>query len=278
MKLKNVFVVGSTLLVGGLLATTMPASAQPDAPPAPAPGDDMIMVPRAQYEQLLRDVEQLKNQSGEQAAALGTSGAKPVDNNFYISANLGFQHRADAKDKLGAATVFDNPGYFTGGALGYRFLKNFRVEGEANLFNNVNKREIVTGAFNEPAQGNISLQTFMLNGYYDIPVKKGSKLKPFIGGGIGVFQSQVNGLTSKTLSTGVPGFFGPTVVDTKSKFTAAYQFKIGLGYAVSRKADIFVNYRLLRGSSFRLNSPTLGVLDVNKPRVNGFEVGVRANL
>lgn len=240
------------------------------------PDGDMATVPRAEYEQLLRDVADLKNQvaSMKQDQTAGTSMGGTTDHNWYLSASVGAERRADAKDKLGAATVFKNPGYFVNGALGRSIGNNFRIEGETGLLNNVNKREIVTGAFNEPARGNISLKTFMLNAYYDIPLNS-SRFKPFIGAGIGVFQSEVHGLTSPTLMTGVPGFFGPTIVDTTSKFTVAEQLKVGVSYAATPKSDVFLNYRYLTGGAFRLTSATLGTLDVNRPKVQGLELGVR---
>lgn len=196
---------------------------------------------------------------------------------WYVAVSGGLQNRADAEDVQGAATVFKR-GFVLSGALGYRFGL-IRVEGESGLTNNPNEREIVTGAFDEVGEGNISLRTYMMNAYVDLPL--GGSVRPYVGGGIGMFQSRVHGLTSATLLGGIPnpegGFFlSPTVVDTTSNFVRAYQFRVGAAFVLNDHADINAGYRFLGGDEFTIHSPTLGRLDVNGPRVHAIEIGVRA--
>jgi predicted porin len=98
-----------------------------------------------------------------------------------------------------------------------------------------------------------------------------------------LFQSQVNGLTSPTLLAGIPnpagGFFlAPTVVDTRSRWTACHQFKVGVGYEIDPRTEVFLGYRYFKGGNFTLNSTTLGRLDVNGAKVSTVEVGLRVNL
>ena len=194
------------------------------------------------------------------------------DTGWYVGVGGGPQVRADAKDLIGAATVFKT-GFDLGASIGYRW-EDVRVEGEMLYINNNNAREIVTGAFDEEGRGNVGLRAVMANVYYDIG--NSAKWRPYVGAGVGFFQSQVHGLTSKTLSAGVPGFFGPTVVDTSSPETPAWNFKIGLSYRANKQTHLYIGYRYFHGSDFHLDSATLGALDVNGAKVNALEVGFRA--
>jgi len=200
---------------------------------------------------------------------------------WYVGLDLGLQSRKDAKDAVGAATQFED-GWMASGFVGYH-LKQARIEGEIGYFNNSNKREIVTGVLNERAEGNIGLGMMLFNGYYDFQIKKAPRWKPYVGAGFGLFQSQVNGLTSPTLLAGIPnpagGFFlQPTVVDTRSRWTSCHQFKVGIGYELARHTEVFLGYRYFKGSNFTLNSTTLGRLDVNGAKVSTVEMGLRVNL
>jgi opacity protein-like surface antigen len=200
---------------------------------------------------------------------------------WYFGLSWGWQEREDARDVQGAATVFHD-GWLLSGYFGRRF-QGIRVEGEAGLFYNGNKREIVTGVFDEPGEGNIQLQIFMLNAYYDFEIKSQPRWKPYVGFGYGMFKSEVNGLTSPTLLAGIPnpagGFFlSPTVVDTASRFKAAYQWKIGVNYMLDSRTELFLGYRYFKGRSFTLHSNTLGRLDVSGPQTDTLEVGFRVAL
>jgi opacity protein-like surface antigen len=195
-----------------------------------------------------------------------------AEDGWYLGLNGGVQHRVPAKDALGAETVFKNPGFDLGAVIGHRW-HDVRLEAELLYINNNNAREIVTGAFDEEGQGNIGLRVVLANVIYQIG---GSKhWRPYLGAGVGFFHSEVHGLTSPTLSGGVPGFFGPTVVDTTSRETPGWDFKAGIGYTVSDKTELTLGTRYFRGNPFRLDSATLGELDVNGAKVASIEGGFR---
>jgi opacity protein-like surface antigen len=194
------------------------------------------------------------------------------ENHWYLGLGGGAIKRVPAEDKIGAATVFKNPGFDLGLFIGHKWA-DVRVEAEMLYVNNNNAREIVTGAFDEEGHGNIGLRFVFANVSYDFGHSK--KWKPFAGVGVGFFHSEVHGLTSFTLAQGVPGFFGPTVVDTVSPETPAWNFKAGVGYHVSDKTELFIAGRYIRGNDFRIDSPTLGILEVNGATLGTIEAGFR---
>ncbi len=205
-------------------------------------------------------------------SAAWAQGGSNSEDGWYLGLNGGVQHRVPAKDALGAATEFNNPGFDIGFLIGHRW-QDVRVEGELLYINNSNAREIVTGAFDEPGQGNVGLRSMLVNVIYEL----GGSVhwRPYLGAGVGFFHSEVHGLTSPTLAKGVPGFFGPTVVDTTSRETPGWNFKAGIGYRVSDKTELTLGTRYFRGNPFRLDSATLGVLDVNGAKVASIEAGFR---
>lgn len=207
---------------------------------------------------------------------------------YYLSLGVGAEHRENAADRSGAATKFKQ-GLDGTLALGRHVGRSVRVEAETNYFYNANDKEyapvpgtpLVTG---DPARGNIGLETYMFNVYDDITIKKSPRLKPFVGAGIGLFQSQVHGLTSATLVnlsalTGgaVPNF----VLDTSSDWQTAYQFKAGLAYQADKDTVVYIDIRRFLGNRFQLQStnPAItggtGNLYVGGPRVTSIDVGVR---
>jgi outer membrane protein W len=212
---------------------------------------------------------------------------------YYIALSIGSQSREDAKDISGPATKFKT-GYVASFAVGRYVGKIVRVEAEANTFNNANDKEFVPAAVGtalatgDKASGNITLQTYMFNVYGDIPIKKSPRFKPYVGAGLGLFQSQVHGLTSTLLSTaGETGnplqpFGGQDfVLDTSSDFGTAYQLKIGAAFKADPKTDITIDYRRFFGDRFKLqtNNAFIGhTLDVSGPRVSVVEVGVRIGI
>jgi opacity protein-like surface antigen len=148
--------------------------------------------------------------------------------------------------------------------IGYR-LRDFRIEGEASFYNNeIDEATAFTGVVvgTGPARGNVSLFAYMLNFYYDIPFTY-QQLHPYIGGGIGFYQSRLDGLR--------PGFFqdGPSVgapqpditqgnieaggLNGTSDLPFAYQIKAGLNYLLSEKTEVYLGYRYFHGNALEFN-------------------------
>lgn len=191
---------------------------------------------------------------------------------FYVGLSGSLQNREQASETEDTFLTFE-PGLNVNAALGYRF-GNFRVEGEFSFFNNpisVASAGTPVGTFKESAEGNVSLRAYMANLYYDIPIKN-SRLKPYLGVGIGFYQSEINGLTADFFNTlGIPP------VNATSNTPFAYQFRGGLGYVLSRKAEIYLGYRFFRGEELTFNAEVLGELNPNGASVHNVELGFRAS-
>lgn len=190
---------------------------------------------------------------------------------FYIGLSGSLQNREKASETEDTFLTFET-GLDVNAALGYRF-GNFRVEGEFSFFNNpisIASAGTPVGTFKESAEGNVSLRAYMANLYYDIPIKN-SRLKPYLGAGIGFYQSEINGLTADFFnSLGIPP------VNATSNTPFAFQLRAGLGYVLSRKAEIYLGYRFFRGEALTFNAEVLGELNPNGAKVHNVELGFRA--
>ena len=158
-------------------------------------------------------------------AQLGSSAfAQNTNQGGYISGHIGGNSRPDAQTTIfgfGPGDLTFDPGFVLGGAIGYDFGNNVRLEGEiAYRSNDVDG--VVGGSWN------FSGLSFMGNGYYDINLN--SPLKPYLGGGVGfaLFRSEIE-------------VFGATSGDDDTLL--AYQLMAGLGYDINPKATITLGYR-----------------------------------
>jgi opacity protein-like surface antigen len=130
------------------------------------------------------------------------------------------------------------------GFVGYK-SSNFRIEGEVLYASNsmtidtqnttspiIGKLDSITGALVDANKGvpiNCKATTLaaILNGYYDLDL--GSQIKPFLGAGIGYASTN---LKDSSLDWG-----------SASGFT--YQLKAGVGYSISDRQDIYVQYKYI---------------------------------
>ncbi|MGO8673903.1 MAG: outer membrane beta-barrel protein [Capsulimonadaceae bacterium] len=221
---------------------------------------------------------------------------------YYIGLGVDSEHRENAVDRAGPYTVF-NQGI--GGSLqfGRHLTKIIDVEAEMNDFDNSDQKEVVPAIpadapvigplhNGQNAWGNINLQSYMFNVVGNIPIKTMPKLKPFVAAGLGIYQSQVHGLSSAGLDsttfgdvgTEVYGYGAPFVLDTNSDWQTAYQFKGGLAYKADPHTEVLIDVRRFLGDRFELqsNNPLItgntGQLHVNGPRITAVEVGIRIEL
>lgn len=145
---------------------------------------------------------------------------------------VSFLHNSD----LVAPGYYDTKlDYDLGPALGfvggYRFDEGFRVEGEMSYrYAKIDQAWDLLGSYRVTG-ASLSLWSFMGNVYYDIPT--GLPLSPFIGGGIG--------FVTGTLDN---GWFESD--DT----VFGYQAVAGLSYAINRRLNLDVSYRLQGGTDF----------------------------
>lgn len=171
--------------------------------------------------------------------------------NFYVDGfgGLNIVNSFEKKD----VRVDLNSGYAIGSALGYRFSRFFRLEGEAayrsNSFDQMVVRDVQL-----PASGSIKKVTVMGNGVIQVPLLENS-LIPYVGAGLGErWDRERFNLDPITTDEG-------TFVFDKLKSTShglAYQGIAGLTFCVGQKIQAAVEYRYLDGSDIQGNH-TLGL-------------------
>lgn len=155
--------------------------------------------------------------------------------------------------------IESDAGVTFGGALGYDF-GSFRVEGEVGYqVNDFDK--IGTLGVSLDLTGDVSVLSFLVNGYYDINTN--TAFTPYISAGLGFANVEFDGFN-------IPGSGVPDTSDDDTVF--AYQIGAGIGYAVTEKVTIDANYRF-----FGTSDPEFGTTESEFTSHNIF-LGIRFNL
>jgi opacity protein-like surface antigen len=183
--------------------------------------------------------------SGTTTLAFGfLSGFAPTAHaQWYVSGNVGTAALSDAEADVtgsgtnGTTTIESDTGYGLSGALGYSW-GSFRLEGELSYReNDLDQASNVSGGgLVFPAAGTASGETsafgFMVNGWYDF--QTGSKWVPYIGGGIGGANINLN----------VKSVGGTAIGYDESDTVVAFQAGAGVGYRVTPRVTFGLSYRL----------------------------------
>lgn len=170
---------------------------------------------------------------------------------WYISISGGWQHREtvhEANDPL-TFIVFDD-GFAANAALGYRF-DMFRIEAEYSFMNNEVDTAGAAG-LSSPAAGNVGLRALMFNVYHDVDIDVFS-WKPYVGAGIGLYQSEINSLYPDFFDVAGPPLAG-TAVNTTSDMPFAYQFRVGATRQLGKRTEFYLGYRYFRGEELEFAS------------------------
>lgn len=151
-----------------------------------------------------------------------------------------------------------NAGYIAGGALGYRFSRFFRIEGEGAYRSNSFNRLVINGQ-KFSATGHIHKTTAMANGIVELPLWS-CGWSPYFGAGIGERWDResfsLKPITSpEGITTDFPKF-------EKKGQGLAYQGILGVIFCSYKKMQLGVEYRYLDGSDIQANNS----LDVNLKR------------
>lgn len=212
------------------------------------------------------------------------------NNGWYLGVSGAVTNRQKVTEANDSRTTLTfNTGLNLNAFIGYR-IRDFKIEGETSYFNNpIDEATAFTGVVvgGGPARGNVSLFTYMLNVFYDIPLKY--KLKPYVGGGIGFYQSRLDGLR--------PGFFkdGPSVgapppditqgdieaggLNGTSDLPFAYQLRAGVNYLVSEKTDVYLGYHYFHGNELEFNvALPIATTFPDGASIHAIEIGFRVSL
>lgn len=148
--------------------------------------------------------------------------ATHIDPQWYVRAEAG----ATYQDELNSTPKAEGrSGWTVGGAVGRQLDSHFRAEGE--LLYSDDKAKV----------GNGRLKVFagLANGYYDFDT--GTKLKPFVGAGVGVGQVKPDGGAIRDDDTGL-----------------AYQLLTGVAYPITDKLSAQIGYRYLGVNDVKIGS------------------------
>jgi opacity protein-like surface antigen len=176
----------------------------------------------------------------------------------YINANLGmsFLMDSDFSEPGATGTIEFDTGFATSFAAGYNFGM-FRVEGEIGYqFNDIDQATVNSGGRSvsgSVSEGDMTAFSLMANGYFDFV--NTTPFTPFISAGLGVATLEINDLG---------GFDSDDTV-------FAYQFGVGVGYAINQNFNIDLTYRY-----FATEDPDFGVSEAEFAS-NNLYLGLRYN-
>ena len=170
---------------------------------------------------------------------------------WYVALSGGTAHREIVHEIGDDRTfiVFDT-GFAANLALGYRF-DPFRIEAEYSFMNN-DCTEAGAGGLSSAATGNVNLKALMFNAYRDFTIGDWAWI-PYIGAGIGVYQSEINSLYPDFFATIGAPFVG-VPVNTTSDIPLAYQFRVGASRPLGERTEFFTGYRYFHGETLTFAS------------------------
>jgi hypothetical protein len=196
---------------------------------------------------------------------------------WYVAIMGGYQDREMVHEVGDPSTFIGFDGGFSmNAALGYRF-DSFRIEAEYSFMNN-ECSTAGSGGLSSATVGNINIKAFMFNIYHDIDIE-GWCWKPYVGAGIGIYQSEINGLFPDFFQT-VGGAFATTPLNCTSDMPFAYQFRAGASRPLGERTEFFAGYRYFHGNELEFSSapfagPGAPTFNPDGAWTHGVEFGLR---
>ncbi|MDX1929751.1 MAG: outer membrane beta-barrel protein [Pirellulaceae bacterium] len=170
---------------------------------------------------------------------------------WYVALSGGTATRDIVHEIADSRTFIEfRTGFAANVALGYRF-ERLRLEAEYSFMNN-ECAEAGAGGLSSPTTGNVNLRALMFNAYRDFQFSDWC-WKPYLGGGLGVYQSEINSLNPDFFNTiGAP--FAGVPVNATSDTPFAYQFRVGASRPLGERAEFFTGYRFFHGETLTFAS------------------------
>jgi opacity protein-like surface antigen len=220
--------------------------------------------------------------AGSAAYAQGGAAGDAAPSGFVLSFSATTQSREIGEDvNLGTAAEWER-GFGVSAMLGYRTPYGLRVEFESSVLDNNNVGfhfPPYPNGFREESSGHVTLRSYMFNVSYDVPLGQFapsmSRVQPFAGFGLGATESRINGVTSATLQSGIPGVFAPTVLDTASRFTQSWQVRVGIGVRATERLEVFGAWRHFETDQLNFKTIQFPDVQVRGANIDGLEGGIR---
>jgi opacity protein-like surface antigen len=212
---------------------------------------------------------------GEQAACCS---CQPCRDRWYLSASGAWQQRETVHEVDDPQTFIEfHSGFLANAALGMRF-DSFRLELETSFMNN--EVDVAgAGGLSSPSPGNVNLRAYMLNMYYDVQFQN-SCWMPYVGAGIGTYQSEINGLIPEFFDQIGPPFVG-SPVNATSDMPLAYQFRAGVTRPIGCRSEFFTGYRYFKGEELEFASAPFATFaptfHPDGTEIHAIEFGLRVN-
>ncbi|MEJ2688016.1 MAG: outer membrane beta-barrel protein [Gammaproteobacteria bacterium] len=206
-------------------------------------------------------------------AAIGTTGlAVGAEPGPYIGLQgaATFQREADNSGTNLHTTSKFTSGYNVAGVLGWNYGQNWRAEAELGYRrNDLDKLAVdkatgtgLAGGQTYDAHGHVGTTDVMGNLWYDVDT--GSRWKPYVGGGIGWAHINANNVSANGVSL---------ADDTSNVF--AYQLGAGIGYELTRRTTVSVNYRYFATKDPTFTNVATGTKFNSQYRTNNVGLSLR---
>jgi opacity protein-like surface antigen len=181
-----------------------------------------------------------------------------------------FQREADNSSSDLHITSKYNSGYNVAGVLGWNYGQNWRAEAEIGYRRNgLDKLAVdkatgtgLAGGQTYAAHGHLGTTDVMGNLWYDFNM--GDGWKPYVGGGIGWAHINANNVSANGI---------PLVDDTSNVF--AYQLGAGIGYALTPRTTVSVDYRYFATKDPTFTDTATGTQFNSQYRTNNVGLSLR---
>ncbi|WP_143593660.1 outer membrane protein [Synechococcus sp. 1G10] len=269
--------------------TNVVPGSEPRATPAGPAETTGETTPSLTQQQILQRIDILELELKMLRQAAGGGQAAPVvllpKKGIYVQGDLGIQSRAFAGEN-GIVNLTFKPGFYGSLGLGYRYDRNFRFSFEySSLDNRVDKIrpgipipviDPVVGPVGAdgaqfPSNGNVQLQSYVLNAYYDLNgFGYQKRFRPYLGVGVGLQTTTLRGVT--------PAFFpaiGSNSAANVSDTQPVINFQAGISYLANKQTEFYLGGKFSYAHVFLLENTDFGTLMPNGSRNWILSTGIR---